>query len=242
LADKFTSVDSLIKSYRTLERMNSNGNKVALPGENATAEEWEAFHAKIRGVAKEDDYAVAVPDELKGVVMDDAAIKKFKGAMFKAGAPAKAVEAAAKYYFETVGQQIAAENQARQKAHADTVTALESEWGGKGSPKYQEQLGLAEKGAAASGLTADVLKATPELSNNPHFIRAMAKVGAMIGEKGAAALRESGGGMGAGDVQAQIKAIMNDGNHPYWKRDHAGHKDAVAKVEALHKQLHPDKT
>ena len=241
LADKFTSVDGLIKSYRTLEKMNSSGNKVAIPGENATPEEWEAFHGKMRGVAKEDDYAVTVPDELKGVAMDDAAIKQFKGLMFKAGAPAKVVEAAAKFYFETVGKSITAENQRREKSHTDAVDALASEWGGKDSVKYKEQVALAEKGAAASGLTGDVLKATPELSNNPHFIRAMAKVGAMIGEKGAANLRSDGGANNlAANPKAEIDAVMQNPKHPYWNKGDPGHKDAKAKMEALFKQLHGD--
>lgn len=240
LAKRFTSVEAMAKSYVNAERMLSNSNKIAVPGDNSTPEEWEAFYSHIRGVKTEEEYAVNVPDDLKDVAMDAAAIKEFKGLMFKNGAPAKAVQAAADYYFKHTGQAIQAANQQREQAHTQAVAALEQQWGPKDGAKYKEQLALAERGAAVAGLTADVLKSTPELSNNPHYIRAMAKIGAMVKEAPAANLRNEGSSTFGGDVAQQIKAIQNDRTHPFWVKTHPDHASAVEHMAALHAKLYPE--
>jgi hypothetical protein len=118
-------------------------------------------------------------------------------------------------------------NQAAQaKAKTDGVTALKTEWGAD----YEKNLGLAKKAAEQAG-GVDLLN--HPLANDPVFIKAMAKVGAMFVE-------EPGGAAGARGTQhtntnptAEIGAIMADKKHA-WQPDFAKHgHSAQAHDEAV---------
>lgn len=235
-AAKFKSLPDLWKSYRTLERINSSGNKVAIPGDASTEAEWNAFYEKLGRPASEDKYEVAVPDPLKAIVSEDG-LKEFRSAAFKAGLNGKQVKAVTDYYFGTVAKANEAAEQQKTQRLQEAESELAKEWGPKDGAKWKENVALAEKGAALAGLTPDVLKATPELSNNPHFIRAMAKVAQTVKEGPTANNRGDGSGGFGGDVQTQIRAIMDDRKHPYWVKDHPDHKKAIEHMAALHNKL-----
>jgi len=229
-ASKFTSLQSLWKSYRTLERMNSNGNKVAIPGDNATDAEREAFYAKIRGVEKPEGYELAIPDQLKTAVQPDA-LKAFQEVAFKHGVPKSALAALADVYFKQTAQGITGAEQQAQAAFDATTQALEKDWGPKDGTKYKENVALAQKGALALGVPQEAF-ADPAIGNNPHFIRAMAKAAQITKEGSTANQRSEGSGL-SGNVDQQISAIMNDKKHPYWVKDHPDHKNAVETVNQL---------
>lgn len=231
-AAKFKSLPDLWKSYRTLERINSSGNKVAVPTDASTPAEWDAFYEKMGRPASDDKYEVTVPDDLKGLTLDEAALKEFRSTAFKNGLNGKQAKAMTDYYFKSVGGALTNVEKQRTERLQAAEGDLVKDWGVKDGPKWKEQLALAEKGAALAGLTGDVLKATPELANNPHFIRAMAKVAMTVKEAPAAGGREGGGGFG-GDPAAQIRAIMNDPKHPYHVKEHSEHKKAVADMAVL---------
>lgn len=239
LAKRFSTLEALTKSYVNAERMLSNGNKVAVPTEHSTPEEWDAFYKGIGRPESEDKYEVNIPDELKGLTLDENAMKEFRSTAFKNGLNGKQVKALTDFYFKSTKGAIDAVNAKMQERFDATMADLEKEWGPKDGAKFKDGVALAEKGAATLGLTADILKSTPELSNNPHFIRAMAKVAQMTKEAPAAGLRGQNGDLGQ-DVAGQIRAIMSDKNSPYWHKMHPDHAATVEKVAALHRQLHPE--
>lgn len=232
-AAKFKSLPDLWKSYRTLERINSSGNKVAVPTDASTPEEWDAFYSKLGRPESADKYEFTVPDDAKEVATEEA-MKEFRATAFKNGLNGKQVKALTDYYFKSVKSATDLVQQQSQQRIEASERDLEKEWGPKGGAKWKENLALADRGAALVGLTPQILQATPELANNPHFIRAMAKV-AMTTKEGGTPNPGSGGGGGfGGDVRAQIKAIMDDAKHPYWIKDHPGHAAAVEQMAALH--------
>lgn len=243
LAKRFTSLDATAKSYVNAERMLSNGNKIAVPGDNSTPEEWDAFYKGIGRPDSEDKYEVTIPDEIKGMTLDEAAMKEFRSTAFKNGLNGKQVKALTDFYFKSTKSAIDSVQAKLDAVHTEAVTALESDWGPKDGAKYKENVALAEKGAAVAGLSGDVLKANPALSNNPHFIRAMAKVASMVKEEGAANLRGGPANLGP-DVDSQISAIKNDPKHPFWVKGHPDHAKAVATMEGLYQKkfAEPSKT
>lgn len=240
LAKRFTSVEAMAKSYVNAERMLSNGNKVAVPGDNSTQEEWDAFFKATGRPESEDKYEVSIPEELKGMTLDENAMKEFRSTAFKNGLNGKQVKALTDFYFKSTKSAIDTVQAKIEARHTEAVAALEKDWGPKDGAKYKEQVALAERGAAVAGLTAEILQSTPELSNNPHYIRAMAKIGAMVKEAPAANLRNEGSSTFGGDVAQQIKTIMNDSKHPYWHKGHPDHNSAVQQMQALHAKLHPE--
>lgn len=236
LGEKFKTLPDLIKSYRTLERMNS-GPKIPMPGENSTEAEWNEFFTKLGRPETPDKYEVAVPDELKGLTLDEEALKEFRSMAYKNGLNGKQVKALTDFYFKSTKGAIDTVTAQLTEAHEKAMADLTKEWGPADGAKFKENKAMAERGAAAVGLTAEVLQANPSLSNNPHFIRAMAQVSKMVAEGTAPNLRQQST-QTTGGVQEKIKAIQSNKEHPLWKKDHPDHKAAVKEMESLYQQLH----
>jgi hypothetical protein len=237
LAKRFTSVDSLAKSYVNAERMLSNSNKVAVPGDNSTPEEWDAFYKASGRPESEDKYEVNIPEELKGMTLDDDAMKEFRSTAFKNGLNGKQVKALTDFYFKSTGAAITAVQAKMEAKQGEAVATLEKDWGPKDGAKFKENVALAQKGARAAGMPEEAF-ADPVVGNNPHFLRAMARVAGMIGESGAANVRGQSQNMGP-DVDAQISAIRNDPKHPFHLKGHPDHAKAVQQMEGLFQKKFP---
>lgn len=228
---KFKTFEGLAKSYANLEKMLGSQNKVAVPTENSPPEEWESFFQKIGRPHKADEYEMPVPEALKDVALDEKALTEVKAIAHKHGLTKAQMGALSEWYFGSVAQSLetvqAQQVAAKEQAEAD----LKKEWGNG----YAENLLLAERGASVLGLTPEVLKSTPELSNNPHFIRAMNKVAQMTQETPGAGLRNEGGAMSINTpaaALAEIAKIRADANHAY-NNPKALPRDKERAVEAM---------
>ena len=74
--DRFPTISELGKSYRELE--GKLGRSVEIPGENATAEEVEAYYKKIGRPDTPDDYEFDRPELPQGAIYDEALEKEFR--------------------------------------------------------------------------------------------------------------------------------------------------------------------
>lgn len=238
LEAKFTSPEALLKSHVALERMLGNQNKVAVPGPHATPEERAAFFKAIGRPDKAEEYGLTMPKTLadgktpfpKELWNDDRA-NGFTKLAHEVGLTKAQVEALSKFDLEHSLKAHEAIATAQKAALDGAVADLKKEWGAA----YPEQLALAERAAKAIGLDGP---ANPELANNPAFIKAMAKVGAMLGEDRAAGAR--GTSHAPSDPKQQISAIMGDKKHPYWIAQHPEHANAVRQMAELRKLAHPE--
>ena len=234
-ASKFKTVDGALKSYANLEKMLGNQNKVAVPGDNASKEEIALFRSKIGVPEKADGYKINKPEGLPDELWGADRVTAYQAKAHELGLTAKQAEGLAAWQAEKLGGDVKA-NQATIQASRDaTVAELKQEWGGN----FEANVALAEKGAAAAGLTADVLKSTPELSNNPHFIRAMQAVALKLGEdRSAANIRAaSGGNLAVNTPEAaamEIAKIRGDANHAY-NNPKASPRDREAAVNYVQK-------
>lgn len=242
-ASKFKTVDGALKSYANLEKMLGNQNKVAVPGDNASKEEIALFRSKIGVPEKADGYKIAKPEGIPDELWGAERVTAYQAKAHELGLTAKQAEGLAAWQAEQLGGDVKT-NQAALTAHRDaTVAELKKEWGGS----FDANVALAERGAAAAGLTADVLKSTPELSNNPHFIRAMQAVALKLGEdRSAANIRQASGNSLAVNTPEsaamEIAKIRADANHAY-NNPKASPRDreaAVAYVQKLYAIKNPE--
>lgn len=187
---KYTEPDAAFKGAANLQSMLGNQNRVPVPGPNSTPEEIALFREKTGVPADAKGYELKLPAKLdnKDVpadLMPQASLDKWAERFHKAGIP-KAVgnELLSEYLKEAMAAADGINNGMAQ-AHADAEAGLKKDWG----VKYAANLQLAEKAAAAVGITKEVVAADPALANNPNFIRAMVRVGAMMGEDPAAGAR-----------------------------------------------------
>lgn len=226
LEKRFSNVKTLAKSYAHLERLNSSQNKVAIPGENATEEELNAFYSKLGRPESADKYEMTVPDNLKEVLANDEAFKQFKGEAFKLGLNVKQVQALGNWYFGTQAKAIEAVQAQHQAVISEATSALKKEWGAS----FDVKLEGARRAALVVG--GEELLANPKLANDPGFIRAMAKVSEMISEKGLPGQAAPNGKSPA----EEINEIMANKQDPYWNQRDPRHATRVEYVNSLYRQ------
>lgn len=243
LETKFTEPKALVGSYASLEKMIS-AKGVINPGKDATPEQKAAYYDALGRPAKPEEYGIKMPEkvgdkpypkEFWNPALADGAAKVFHAA----GLTKEQAEAVTNLHNE-ITMKAAGDAQAFQaKMLADGTAALKAEWGAQ----YAENLALAEKGAAAAGLTAATLAAKPYLSNDPDYIKSMAAFGKAIAEQPAAGAR--GSQSNAQNPASEIAAIMGDLKHAYHANFKANghsqqqHDTAVQHMKALYEMKTP---
>jgi hypothetical protein len=236
LESKFTSPESLLKSYVGLEKMLGNQNKVAIPGPNASPEERSAFYKQIGRPEKPEGYEIKRPEKIgdKAVpaeIWSDERAGNFAKLAHNIGLTKDQANALLGFDLEngikTYDGIISADAVMAKQA----TDSLKAEWGGD----YDKNLALARKAAVQAG--GEELLSNPRLANDPGFIRAMAKVGGMIVEEPAAGAR--GTSHAQSDPKQEIAAIRGDKQHPYHVRGHPQHDAAVKHVADLYASAYP---
>jgi len=119
--------------------------------------------------------------------------------------------------------------------HADAKVAeqtLKTAWGGA----YEKNLTLAQRAIQYAG--GDKLQAALRATgaaNNPDIAIAFARLGAFLAEDG---VISGEGPVGVATAKSDLNAILDNKDHPYWKKNAPGHKDAMAEVARLNQLLH----
>jgi len=237
VAGKFKTFEGLVKGYESAQKLlGAQGDKVPVPNENSSEEEWASFYERVGRPADPSGYTFEVSDEVKKLegVYDEEGMKAYAQVAHQAGLTPKQAQTVADLYFKGMQTQHAAFEEQQKAALEAHVQELAKEWGPKGSPRWKQNEGLADVGMDALGITAEDISAMPE-ARSPAFLKAMVKVAGMIRERPAAGIggeNAARGGFGD-DIQAQINRITHDLSGPYHKREHPGHDDAVAQVKRL---------
>jgi len=230
------SIGGLVNSYVHAQHA-IGANKVALPNENSTEEDWAAFYKACGRPETEKEYTtdgVKLPD---GVKLDDEAVNKFRTFAFKNGYSQKMFTAALAYDVERVQQQAAAHAAEVEAEYNDTLAKLKAdEASGDLRKKFGNDFATmnavitqCNKAMNTFGLTEVAAKAG--LLNNYVFISAMAAIGSKMSEsriKG-----EDGGIQTTPNPQSRLNEIMNNLDDPYYKREHPAHEARVQEVTNL---------
>lgn len=231
LEAKFTDPKALAGSYVNLEKM-INAKGIIPPGPNATAEEKSAFFKALGRPDKPEDYGITMPAKIGDKAFPKELWNADQAAGFAKWAHEKGFnkeQVAALVEFDAArGLSTFEAGQAAQtKAKTDGIAALKTEWGAD----YDKNLALATKAAEQAG-GADLMN--HPLANDPVFIKAMAKVGAMIVEDSAAGAR--GTQHTNTNPAAEIAAIMADKKHA-WQPDFAKHGHSAQAHQAAVEQM-----
>ena len=124
---KFTEIDALAKSYINATRMIGQ-DKVAVPNENSTDDQWQEVYGKLGRPESPDKYKLEANSDV--VPLDEGAIKSFAENAHKLGLNNKQAQGILEYYKNSM-------EGSAQQARIDTETAqanaeaeLRKEWGG----------------------------------------------------------------------------------------------------------------
>ena len=229
LEKKFTEPSALLKSYVSLEKMLHDTGKVSLPTKDSTPEERQAFNKKLGVPDKPEDYGIKMPEKIGDkVIPKEAWIQKraddFAKVAHEIGlTPAQATRLVEHDTLSNMASYTGV-NQHLARIKSEAESALKTEWGAD----YDSKLKLAEVAAKEAGFDGP---ANPELANSPAFIRAMAKVGAMIVEQPAAGAR--GTSHAPTNIEGRIKELRIEMTTKGYKNTDPRHGDRMAELKGL---------
>ena len=230
---KFTEIDALAKSYINATRMIGQ-DKIAVPNENSTDDQWNEVYAKLGRPESADKYKLDVKSE--AVPIEDGAIKQFAETSHKLGLNNKQAQGILEYYKSMMEGSAQQSKVDTETAQAQAEQQLRQEWG----KTFEENVKKAGSVAKAN-LGVDVLdmqlKDGTRLGDHPDIIRGFSKIASMMQEDKIVAT-ESENVNTTKDLESEISAIMNDKNHPYHIKGHPDHDKSVQQLLTLREMLH----
>lgn len=208
------------------------GGSIRLPNEKDTpadrAAKMEKVYAQLGRPATPDGYTIAAPNADAGIPWDAAKAEAFKTVAHKLGLTQGQVEGLTAFDI----QRTMAGAVDQTAAYNTCMETLAKDWGAAS----KQMIGLSRR-TAATYFDQDTMAALDAsgVSNDPRFVKALAKMGKDLLEEGLIVggregLSEDGGVM---SMQAELDKVMADPNGPYWDKAHPGHDAAVTRMSQL---------
>ena len=225
---KFTEIDALAKSYINATRMIGQ-DKVAVPNENSTDDQWQEVYGKLGRPESPDKYKLEVQSDT--VPLDDGAIKSFAENAHKLGLNNKQAQGILEYYKNSM-------EGSAQQARIDTETAqanaeaeLRKEWGGNYDANIKKAGSVAKANMNPQILDME-LKDGTRLGDHPEVIKGFANIANILSEDKLVGTESESVDRGT-DYEAEISKIVNDRDGPYWNKAHPDHDKVVQQVFTL---------
>lgn len=221
--DNVKNFATLTKSFVNAQKMIGK-NKIAIPGENATEEERNAFYTALGRPSTADEYKHEGVELPEGITLDDNAIKEFRNFAYENGLSQQVYEKALAFDVLRAQKSYEAAVKAHNQEYEQTMSKLRDQYG----DQLQGRIAQVDKALTTFGIKDLFIE--KGLTNNYQVFEALAKIGESISESK----------LKAGDVQnnfrtvqQQIDDIYSDPNGAIYNMDHPGHDRAVAEVKRL---------
>ena len=232
---KFSDVPSLAAAYINAQKL-IGADKIAIPGKHASEDDWMGVYKKLGLPEKIDDYKIDIPES---ATIDENFVKQFKENSYKFGIlPGQAQKLAE--WFTSVNSE--AENKwmtELKTKQEQEFNNLKNEWG----KKFDSNLSRAQL-AVKEFADADTIKYLEDtgIGNDPKIVRLLAKMGnKLFGEAAIHGGDASGATMVTKEeAKKTIDSIMASPSHPYFVKDHPGHKQAVREVQDLFAKMYAE--
>jgi len=225
---KFTEIDALAKSYINATRMIGQ-DKVAVPNENSTDDQWNEVYGKLGRPESADKYKLEVNSETAQI--DESSIKSFAENAHKLGLNNKQAQGILEYYKDSMEGSAQQSKIDTETAQAQSEAELRKEWG----RSFDENLKKAASVAKAN-MNEDVLnmqlKDGTRLGDHPSIIKGFANIANLMSEDKMIGTDEDSA-TGGRNLDEEISKIVNDRDGPYWNKAHPDHDKIVQQVFTL---------
>jgi hypothetical protein len=225
---KFTEIDALAKSYINATRMIGQ-DKVAVPNENSTDDQWNEVYGKLGRPESADKYKLEVNSETAQI--DESSIKSFAENAHKLGLNNKQAQGILEYYKDSMEGSAQQSKIDTETAQAQSEAELRKEWG----RSFDENLKKAASVAKAN-MNEDVLnmqlKDGTRLGDHPSIIKGFANIANLMSEDKMIGTDEDSA-TGGRNLDEEISKIVNDRDGPYWNKAHPDHDKVVQQVFTL---------
>ena len=210
-------------------------DKIALPKEDASPEELDAFYNQL-GRPKEYEFTKANLPE--GMTYNEDMEKAMKANMHKAGLTNKQADNLYTGYLEYLSGQHKNMTEKNELQADDWIRTLKKDFG----KAYDERVDLSQRAARELG-GPDFLKWLDDTGqgNNPMFVKMFAKVGEMMSEGKAEPGAPRQFEMTPDSARQEIARLQRDPNfmNQYTNKDVDGHAEAVKKFGRLFEYAYP---
>lgn len=157
-AKQWKSPDDAIRSYRELEHHASKALK--LPGDNATAEDWDKFYSKLGRPESPDKYELklnteAVPQDFP---YDETSAIEFRKWAHEAGLSPVQAQSLHDRFVGYQANSFTASREALTKAEGDAHRAIVHEWGGPDTSGYRQNVEYLSRAVAQLGIKESLVK------------------------------------------------------------------------------------
>ena len=230
--EKFTEIDALAKSYINATHMIGK-DKVAVPNQNSTEEQWNEIFDKLGRPESPDKYALNIKSDV--VPLDNGAVKQFAENAHKLGLSNKQAQGVLEFYKNSM-------EGTAQQSKVDTETAqvqaeqeLRQEWGREFENNVKKAGALAKANINSDILDLE-LKSGIRVGDHPELIKGFAKIASMMSEDKIVS-PESDSASKSADIESEISTITNNTDGPYWNKQHPDHDKVVQQVYTLREML-----
>lgn len=233
----FKEPSDLAKSWVNAQKM-IGAEKVIIPNDKSTDEEWSAFHQKLGRPESADKYEIKGAD---GKPIDSEITKTFKDTAFKLGLSPKQVEGLAQWNMGALSHAQELQKTAELNQVKESIKAYVEKVGG--DDKYKARVDEARVAVRAL--------ASPELSkflqdsgmgSRPEMIEFFAELKGMMSED---KIRDGTGVPLTGEdpaiLQREIDEIQ-DAKSPLWDSNHPNHSTYVQRRAKLYDRLSAART
>jgi len=222
------SVEAMAKSYINAQKM-VGADKVPVPGNWATDEDWALVYNKLGRPEKPDGYELEETGEFSDW---------FRGAAHGAGLSDRQAQQLAAAYGEFNGEASAQTQEQIDSRRSEIETEMRQEFGGQYDMKMERANALLKE-FNAPDLTEMLMADGTSLGDSPDLIRFMVNMSDYIAEQvseDGLAGRDSRPTLSDGDIQNRVSELTAK-NSPYWEKMHPDHDRVVAEVLQLREQI-----
>lgn len=221
----FKNVEGLAKSYVHV-RKQVPLDKIAIPNENTTDDEWDAFHTAGGRPPTAVDYNIVRPEDFPEEHWSNEIALAAQDLFHKIGLNPKQAAAISEFNNANIMGAIKAQNDAIIANRQEIKDGLYKDWGAAYEPKKHQGNYAIEKGTGGDIEFKERLCA--KFGDDPDFIRFTSNIGGKFAEHGD--IVESKVSTPA-DIQTEIDKEMQ--TEAYKSRKHPDHKAAVKRVSIL---------
>lgn len=208
---------------------------VILPGENATAEDWNKFYGELGRPAEATGYQFTKPADLPASFPYSAELEgKFREMAFKYGLNPSQAQGLYQDYLAANLENFNQYQQTFSHNMEEMTTGLKKEWG----PQYDSNLAVAQKayGVFVPQGSEEAQALDQAMGDDPRLVKLFYNIGVRMGEANYIAGQPISEG-GEEALKAQAQEIM--ASEGYNDRFHPQHKELVGKVNQIYQKLYP---
>lgn len=226
-------IPSLAKSYVHAQSL-VGADKVVLPKDNSSQEDWNNFFSKLGRPGKPEDYKLGRPESFPEQYYDNDMNQHMLKVFHETGLSERQAKNLHAKYMEYVNTRLTQTTQQQQQQSEQAIAALKQQYGAD----FNVRVAAAQRAIQRFGSPELVSYLDKSgLGNNPELIKLFSNVGMSLTESRADGSGDSSfGGVSPTQAQAELDQLRADKDFIKQLTDKSvlGHKEAAKKWQQLH--------